>query len=118
MKKYVIFIFVLFFSFQAYSQSLDSIDNIQGITPKEYFSSGRISYYFGYDGIISIKMDNTSSLVIDKLPAFCGQEITHDMRFYGYNLFKCLQEAATNNLARGPHKDNIVQFRKIVDKIE
>lgn len=65
MKKYFIFIFALFFSFQAYCQSLDSIDNIQGITPKEYFSSGRISYYFGYDGIIAIKMDNTS-LIIDK----------------------------------------------------
>lgn len=67
MRKYLIFSFILFISFQAYCQSLDSIDNIQGITPKEYFSSGRISYYFGYDGIISIKMDNTSLIINNKI---------------------------------------------------
>ena len=46
MKKYVIFIFVLFFSFQAYSQSLDSIDNIQTIvtcTGLEEFIDGRLT---------------------------------------------------------------------------
>lgn len=63
--------------------------------------------------LITVELELESlSVVIDKLPAFCGQEITHNMCFYGYNLFKCLQEATTDNLVRGPHKDNIIQFRK------
>ena len=63
--------------------------------------------------LITVELELESpSVVIDKLPAFCGQEITHDMYFYGYNLFKCLQKATADNLVRMPHKDNIVQFRK------
>lgn len=71
---------------------------------------------FGVFPLITVELEMDSpSLVIDKLPAFCGQEITHDMRFYGYNLFKCLQEA-TEQALEGPHKDNVVQFRKVLDK--
>lgn len=67
--------------------------------------------------LITVELEMESpSLVIEKLPAFCGQEVTHDTRFYGYNLFKCLKEATADNLAKGPHKDNVVQFKKVLDK--
>ena len=47
---------------------------------------------FGVYPLITVELEmESTSVVIDKLPAFCGQEITHDMRFYGYNLFKSLQ---------------------------
>ena len=46
MKKYAVIIFIFLISFQAYSQEESSIDNMQGIYPKNYFNSDNISYYF------------------------------------------------------------------------
>jgi CYTH domain-containing protein len=66
--------------------------------------------------IIELEMESPT-LVIDKLPAFCGQEVTQDERFYGYNLFKCLKDTTEFRLEK-PYKNNVVQFRKILDKNE
>lgn len=75
MKKYVVIIFIFLVSFQVYSQE-NILDNMQGITPRDYFNSDNISYYFGYDGIKTITIDN-SSLVIDELAAFSNHGYGH-----------------------------------------
>lgn len=75
MKKYVVIIFIFLVSFQVYSQE-NILDNMQGITPRDYFNSDNISYYFGYDGIKTITIDN-SSLVIDELAVFSNHGYGH-----------------------------------------
>lgn len=75
MKKYVVIIFIFLVSFQVYSQE-NILDNMQGITPRDYFNSDNISYYFGYDGIKTITIDN-SSLVIDELAVFSNYGYGH-----------------------------------------
>ena len=66
--------------------------------------------------LITVELEMQSpSLVIEKLPAFCGEDITHNMNFYGYNLFKQVQKA-TEGMLKGPHKDNVIQLKKILDK--
>lgn len=75
MKKYAVIIFIFLVSFQVYSQE-NILDNMQGITPRDYFNSDNISYYFGYDGIKTITIDN-SSLVIDELAVFSNLGYGH-----------------------------------------
>lgn len=75
MKKYAVIIFIFLVSFQVYSQE-NILDNMQGITPRDYFNSDNISYYFGYDGIKTITIDN-SSLVIDELAVFSNHGYGH-----------------------------------------
>ena len=75
MKKYVVIIFIFLVSFQVYSQE-NILDNMQGITPRDYFNSDNISYYFGYDGIKTITIDNRS-LVIDELAVFSNHGYGH-----------------------------------------
>jgi len=75
MKKYVVIIFIFLVSFQVYSQE-NILDNMQGITPRDYFNSDNISYYFGYDGIKAIKIDN-SSLIVDELAVFSNYGYGH-----------------------------------------
>lgn len=75
MKKYAVIIFIFLVSFQVYSQE-NILDNMQGITPRDYFNSDNISYYFGYDGIKTIIIDN-SSLVIDELAVFSNHGYGH-----------------------------------------
>ena len=75
MKKYAVIIFIFLVSFQVYSQE-NILDNMQGITPRDYFNSDNISYYFGYDGIKTITIDN-SSLVIDELSVFSNHGYGH-----------------------------------------
>lgn len=75
MKKYAVIIFIFLVSFQVYSQE-NILDNMQGITPRDYFNSDNISYYFGYDGIKTITIDN-SSLIIDELAVFSNHGYGH-----------------------------------------
>ena len=75
MKKYAVIIFIFLVSFQVYSQE-NILDNMQGITPRDYFNSDNISYYFGYDGIKTITIDNRS-LVIDELAVFSNHGYGH-----------------------------------------
>lgn len=75
MKKYAVIIFIFLLSFQVYSKE-NRLDNMQGITPRDYFNSDNISYYFGYDGITTIAVDN-SSLAIDKLAVFSNHGYGH-----------------------------------------
>lgn len=75
MKKYAVIIFIFLVSFQVYSQE-NILYNMQGITPRDYFNSDNISYYFGYDGIKTITIDN-SSLVIDELAVFSNHGYGH-----------------------------------------
>lgn len=75
MKKYAVILFIFLVSFQVYSQE-NILDNMQGITPRDYFNSDNISYYFGYDGIKTITIDN-SSLVIDELAVFSNHGYGH-----------------------------------------
>ena len=75
MKKYAVIIFIFLVSFQVYSQE-NILDNMQGITPRDYFNSDNTSYYFGYDGIKTITIDN-SSLVIDELAVFSNHGYGH-----------------------------------------
>lgn len=75
MKKYAVIIFIFLVSFQVYSQE-NILNNMQGITPRDYFNSDNISYYFGYDGIKTITIDN-SSLVIDELAVFSNHGYGH-----------------------------------------
>lgn len=75
MKKYAVIIFIFLVSFQVYSQE-NILDNMQGITPRDYFNSDNISYYFGYDGIKTITIDD-SSLVIDELAVFSNHGYGH-----------------------------------------
>ena len=69
MKKYLMIIFILLISLQLYGQTGNGFGSMQVITPKDYFNADNISYYFGYDGIKALKIDN-SSLIIEELAAF------------------------------------------------
>lgn len=72
MQKYVVFMFILLVFFNTYSQESSEIGNMKSITPKDYFTIYNVSYYFGYDGIKSIKIDN-DSLIIDDVAVFSNQ---------------------------------------------
>lgn len=69
MKKYLMIIFILLTSLQLYGQTGNGFGSMQVITPKDYFNADNISYYFGYDGIKALKIDN-NSLIIEELAAF------------------------------------------------
>lgn len=76
MKKFAATIFIFLVSFQVYSQESSWLDSMQGITPRDYFNSDNISYYFGYDGIKTIKIDN-SSLTMKELAVFSDHGYGH-----------------------------------------
>ncbi len=76
MKKYLMIIFILLVSLQSYGQGSNSLGSMQVITPKDYFNKDNISYYFGYDGIKALKIDN-SSLIMDKLAVFSNHGYGH-----------------------------------------
>lgn len=76
MKKYAVIIFIFLISFQAYSQEESSIDNMHGIYPKNYFNSDNISYYFSYDGIKTIQVDN-NLLLVDNIVSFSKNGYGH-----------------------------------------
>ncbi len=56
-KSFILFIFYFCLAGSLYAQD-SSLKSMQTITPVEYFSSGSVSYYFGYDGIREFYFDN------------------------------------------------------------
>ena len=76
MKKYLMIIFILLVSLQSYGQESNGLVSMQVITPKDYFNADNVSYYFGYDGIKSLKIDN-SSLILDELAVFSNHGYGH-----------------------------------------
>ena len=76
MKKYLMIIFILLVSLQSYGQESNGLVSMQVITPKDYFNADNVSYYFGYDGIKSLKIDN-SSLILDELAVFSNHCYGH-----------------------------------------
>ena len=76
MKKYLMIILIFSVSFQLYGQSSNFFGNIHVITPKDYFNADNTSYYFGYDGIKTIKIDN-SSLIMNELAVFSNHGYGH-----------------------------------------
>lgn len=76
MKKYLMIIFILLVSLQSYGQESNGLGSMQVITPKDYFNADNISYYFGYDGIKSLKIDN-SSLIMEELAVFSNHGYGH-----------------------------------------
>lgn len=76
MKKYLMIIFILLVSLQSYGQESNGLVSMQIITPKDYFNADNVSYYFGYDGIKSLKIDN-SSLILDELAVFSNHGYGH-----------------------------------------
>ena len=76
MKKYLMIIFILLVSLQSYGQESNGLVSMQVITPKDYFNADNVSYYFGYDGIKSLKIDN-SSLILDGLAVFSNHCYGH-----------------------------------------
>lgn len=76
MKKYLMIIFILLVSLQSYGQESNGLVSMQIITPKDYFNADNVSYYFGYDGIKSLKIDN-SSLIVDELAVFSNYGYGH-----------------------------------------
>lgn len=76
MKKYLMIIFIFVVSLDLYGQEIDNFASMQVITPKDYFNKDNISYYFGYDGITALKVDN-SSLTIKELVAFSNRGYGH-----------------------------------------
>lgn len=59
MKK-VIFLLFIIFGLYADIFAQDDFEFMQLITPKDYFSSGNISYYYGGDGGLEFWFDNSS----------------------------------------------------------
>lgn len=76
MKKYLMIILIFSVSFQLYGQSSNFFGNIHVISPKDYFNADNTSYYFGYDGIKTIKIDN-SSLIMNELAVFSNHGYGH-----------------------------------------
>jgi CYTH domain-containing protein len=106
------------------SQYIDFLPNPVLKKIRYYFQEDDYTYevnifdniMIGVFPLITVELELPSpSLVIDKLPDYCGKEITNDMSYYGYNLFKFLKDATDKNMS-GPHKDNVIQLRKILDK--
>lgn len=75
-KKYLMIIFILLVSLQSYGQGSNRLVSMKVITPKDYFNADNVSYYFGYDGIKVLKIDN-SSLIMDKLAVFSNHGYGH-----------------------------------------
>ena len=50
---------------ETYAQ--DNFEFMRTDTPKEYFSNGKISYYYGYDGVYEFWFDNASLVINDFL---------------------------------------------------
>lgn len=76
MKKYLMIIFIFLVSLELYGQESNDFVSMQVITPKDYFNTANTSYYFGYDGIKSLKIDN-SSLIIKELAVFSSSGYGH-----------------------------------------
>lgn len=64
MRRYIFFILITLMYVQVCSAENNDFSNMQVITPRGYFLLEQISYYFGHNGIKSIKIIN-DSLIID-----------------------------------------------------
>lgn len=113
------------FNFQVCNESIDFIPAPMLRKQRYYMNFEGYDNYFEMNIFHDIWVPNNVPLIlieyemsyptpVKQLPIICGREVTEDSKYYGYNLFKIIQEGRGLDSIKKPklYETEIIPFKK------